>query len=244
MKLKKSLGQNFFNNETLAKKVVNTAFFVSQESVLEIGPGDGFFTRMFHDICKNITVIEKDDILAQNLSHRFSDIEVINKDILDLDLNAIQNSGKTLVFGSLPYNISKVIIRKFVSSLLFKDFYFIVQKEVAQKYVDSKKSSLQYLTTKYYVDTKIIFDIHPGSFTPRPKVQSSFIHMKMNENRKLVPEKTFFKFCREAFRSPRKTLRNNLRSIIADTNDEIYDKRAEELNFTEFCKLIINSKVV
>lgn len=244
MKLKKSLGQNFFNNETLAKKIVNIVFSVSQEQIIEIGPGDGFFTKMFHDIYKGITVIEKDDNLAQTLALKYKGIKVLNKDVLDINLDEFKGTSKTVVFGSLPYNISKQIIRKFISSKLFNDYFFIIQKEVAQKYIESKKSSIQYLTTKYYVDTKTIFDLHPGSFTPPPKVQSSFVHMKKNDNFQLADEKTFLKLSREAFKNPRKTLRNNLKNLGVDLSAEIFNRRPEDLNFEQFCNLANTLKML
>lgn len=243
IKFKKALGQNFFRNETLAKKLITEPFSVSQESLIEIGPGDGFFTSLFHEHYRQIAVIEKDDSLINLLHQKFKDIKIINDDVLNVDLVEIANNSHPVVFGSLPYNLSKKIIKKFISSRLFNDMFFIIQKEVAEKYLAIRKQSLLSLTTQYYVDTKLICNINPASFIPKPKVTSSFIHMKLNDNFQKANEEKYMKLCNLVFKNPRKTLRNNLKGYIEDLTDSKFDKRAEDLTFEEMCYLVNNFSV-
>ena len=117
--------------------------------------------------------------------------------------------------------------------------FFILQKEVAQKYVGKSKSSLLSITTKAYVDSKILFDINSGSFLPRPKVTSSFVHFTRNKNIKLLNIETFNYIVKSSFSSPRKTLRNNLKGIqfTKKVNSEIFNKRAEDLSYNDYVYL-------
>lgn len=242
MKLKKSLGQNFFSNPRLAQKIVEVTFANDPESLLEIGPGDGYFTSLFAKRVRNITVIEKDAELAQMLKIKLPSIEIINKDILDVNIADLKSvSSETLCFGSLPYNISKRIIAKFLEQSAIKTFYFIIQKEVAQKYVKTEKeTSILSIATKLYADSQIIMDIKPGAFIPSPKVTSSLIKLQRNSNVGEVKDLVvFMKLLKSAFSSPRKMLRNNLREWRG-IDEKSLERRPGDLSFEDY-KEIANS---
>lgn len=235
---KKSLGQNFFNNPTLADKIVDLIVQTSPESILEIGPGDGFFTQRFANKGLAVTAIEKDSSLIDNLKRKIPSANFIESDFMDYKLDEANFPEKTTVFGSLPYNIAKQIIRKFFKSSIASNFFFILQREVALKYSDQMKSSLIYMTTKLYADTKILLNINPGSFIPRPKVESSLVQMKRNSNIQLVNQSNFLQLVKLAYGKPRKTLRNNLKGQIEfEDKNQIFNKRAEDLKFTDFVAL-------
>ena len=115
MKIKKSLGQNFFVNENLGNYIINILANSNCTSVVEIGPGLGFFTEKLVKKFKNVTVIEKDKEIAQNLKFQFPKVLVINNDFLDINLDTIADENTTF-FGSLPFNVSKKIIKKIIES--------------------------------------------------------------------------------------------------------------------------------
>ena len=70
---KKSLGQNFFINNTLADKIVNYVKSNSDsENIIEIGPGKGFFTDKLINNFDKVYCIEKDDILATELKNKYT----------------------------------------------------------------------------------------------------------------------------------------------------------------------------
>ena len=124
IKAKKSLGQNFLIDQNIIKKIINVVD-IKDKNVLEIGPGTGSLTsEIFKKKPKKIILIEKDDKLVEILKDRFNrDIEFINKDVLKIDENNLNNQILT-VFGNLPYNISTEILSKWILNINPKKVWF------------------------------------------------------------------------------------------------------------------------
>ncbi len=245
-KPKRSLGQNFFTNTNLGKYIVEKALETNPKRVIEIGPGRGFFTKLFVEKNIELFTIEKDDTLSKNLEFIFPGVEVFNNDFFDKDLLPLfQKNSNTVCFGSLPYNISKKIIRYLAQNSNIENFYFIIQKEVAEKYVSQKKQSILSLSTKLYFDGKIICDIAPENFKPRPNVISSFIKFSRNDNLKSIEDpENFLNYLHRAFKQPRKKLKNNLGKYYSPDNKilEFLDKRAEDFDLEEHSHIYENLK--
>jgi 16S rRNA (adenine1518-N6/adenine1519-N6)-dimethyltransferase len=143
-------------------------FLDNIDTVVEIGL-DLVSLLKANERFKNVIVIEKDFELAQNLQTEFPEIKVLNKDFLDINLKNLVN-GNVIYFGSLPYNVSKPIIREVITDHTFiHGAYFIVQKEVAEKYLYKRPYNILSLTTNIYANVKKEFDISPASFRPQPK---------------------------------------------------------------------------
>jgi len=241
--IKKSLGQNFFINEHLGERIIN---YIAQEHpdlVVEIGPGRGFFTQKLSKIAPNLLLIEKDDELSRDLSLTY--LNILNTDFLDWDFKELdtEKNKKIIFFGSLPYNVSKPIIQKIISSEFFNNnCYFIVQKEVAEKYVaKSPDTNILSLKSQLFANPTKLFDISPGSFFPPPKVTSSLICFTPKQQKIQVNNEKFVKFLERAFRSPRKTLRNNLKGTNFNVDTlPLLDKRPQELTLDEYLFLFNN----
>ncbi len=233
-KPKRSLGQNFFVNENLGRSIVKNVLENDPAGVIEIGPGRGFFTKLFVEMGIQVFAVEKDNALSENLKFLFPEVEVFNEDIFSENLRTIFQKGRGYAcFGSLPYNIAKKIIAYLAENSNIENFYFIIQKEVAQKYTSKEKSSRLSLTTKLYFDSKIIFDISPENFKPRPNVVSSFIKFARNDNLKLVGDlEGFLKYLHLAFKQPRKKLKNNIGKHYTPSNEilDLLNKRPEDFD--------------
>ena len=213
MKAKRSLGQNFFINKNLGEYIVNIVCENKCNNIVEIGPGMGFFTNYFVDRFENVTLIEKDSSLAQELKIQFPKTNVINDDFLDISFEEIIKED-AMFFGSLPFNVSKPIIRKIIESKYFKyPSFFIVQKEVAQKYIYRAPYSSLSLTTALYANTKHILDISADSFRPKPNVTSSLISFTPN-NLNLDDVKSIENLITLSFKQPRKNIKNNLKNTM------------------------------
>jgi len=137
MEAKKSLGQNFFINKHLCQQITNYIIGEEPDVLVEIGPGQGFFTNYLYEKIPNTVLIEKDCTLSKDLSTKFPKSVIKNIDFLDWNYNELDcyKDKKIVFFGSLPYNVSKPIIRKIITSNYFNhSCFFIIQKEVADKY--------------------------------------------------------------------------------------------------------------
>ena len=113
---KKSLGQNFLIDHNIKRKIINTTEILNK-NVLEIGPGKGFLTdEILKKKPRSLTLIEKDNILANKLASKYKKnelIKIFNSDILKFNIE--KNIKKnTIIFGNLPYNISSQILVKFI----------------------------------------------------------------------------------------------------------------------------------
>ncbi len=241
--IKKSLGQNFFINEHLGQRIISHVGQEIPDLIVEIGPGRGFFTQKLSKITSNLLLIEKDDELAKELSLSYPN--VLNIDFLDWDFKELnsEKSKKIIFFGSLPYNVSKPIIQKIISSEFFNNnCYFIIQKEVADKYIaKSPNSNILSLKSQLFANPTKLFDISPGSFFPPPKVTSSLICFAPKLQKIQLDNEKFIKFLEKSFKSPRKTLRNNLKGTNFNADIlALLDKRPQELTLDEYLFLFNN----
>ena len=150
---------------------------------MEIGPGTGNLTKyILSKKPKKITVIEKDNNLIKYLKEQFEEnIKIICSDVLNIDENTLFKE-KVVVFGNLPYNISTEILSKWIVNLnrgfWFENLVLMFQKEVADRiianYNNSNYGRLSILANWKLIIKKIC-DISPGSFSPKPKIDSSLL---------------------------------------------------------------------
>lgn len=244
--MKKSLGQNFFINKNLSVQIAEIVLAENPDIIVEIGPGPGAFTQVFAQEDVKLLAIEKDDNLSVELKDLYPSITVRNIDFLDWDFSELQplkNKG-IIFFGSLPYNVSKKIIKKIISSEFFNSpSFFIIQKEVAEKYsAKEPDNNFLSLSSSLYAETNKLFNISPESFKPRPKVDSTFIQFTPKE-RPLEDIKAVEKFLKNAFKQPRKTLHNNLKrnyTFTKEVSDKLLQERPQHLSLEQYLYLFNN----
>lgn len=237
MKAKRSLGQNFFINKNLGDYIVNILKQENCDSIIEIGPGLGFFTERLVKEFKKVTAIEKDTELSKQLVLQYPTVNVVNMDFLDINISDITKQD-SIFFGSLPYNIAKQIVRKIVESKNFtKPSFFILQKEVAEKYLYKEPFSTLSLTTAIYAQCKKILDISPDSFNPRPRVNSSLISFKPIE-RDINDTHLLESLIKLSFRQPRKNMRNNLKGTQFEKGlNRFENHRPGQLSLDEYIEI-------
>ena len=64
-------GQNFLIDKNIVKKIINTVK-IKDKNIIEIGPGRGALTdEILKKNPKTISLIEKDNLLAQELSNKY-----------------------------------------------------------------------------------------------------------------------------------------------------------------------------
>ena len=238
IKAKKSLGQNFLIDKSVLEKIVSL-IKIENKSILEVGPGTGNLTScILKNNPKKLIVVEKDKYLARLLKKKFeTNVVIINEDILKIDENKL-HEDKLIVFGNLPYNISTEILAKWVLNLDNKNFWFdslilMFQKEVADRII-SKYNSSKYgrltILANWKLDIVKICDIKAGSFSPRPKINSSLLFFKPKKNfYKLQNSKNLEKITRVFFNQRRKKIKTPF-NILFNGNANVIRNLRIDLN--------------
>ena len=224
MQIKKSLGQHFLHSEQIIKNIVDTANVSANDTILEIGPGEGDMTEILSNFAGKLIAIEKDHRLIPILEEKFKakiksgNIILVEGDILEFDIKKlILNNKKYKIVANIPYYITGQIIRIFLESKEQPEsMTLLVQKEVAERIVArDKKESLLSISVKIFGTPIYIKTVGRGAFTPHPNVDSAIIHIKDISKLKLhgLDEKFFFKIIHAGFAHKRKQLLPNLTDL-------------------------------
>ena len=201
---KPKLGQHFLASDSFALQIVDALGEVSQNTVLEIGPGRGILTSLLAKRVRRLIAVELDRVLAAQLRLRFgmfSNVEVIEADILSIDFDSLFGPKPGLrrpgiefqpepvkVIGNLPYYItSDILLRLFDYSKYFESIVILVQREVADRIAaepGSRDYGLLSATAQLYARVEKLFTLPPGAFTPPPKVHSTALRLTMAPRQK------------------------------------------------------------
>ena len=242
---KKSLGQHFLNDISIAKKIVES--LSPCQNILEIGPGTGILTQFLIKKNNNLKLVEIDN---ESVSYLISELKIdkniiYNQDFLNLNLSKLFENSNFSIIGNFPYNISSQIVFKIIENRkLITEMCGMFQYEVAERICEnegSKKYGIISVITQAFYETKLLFEVSNNFFSPPPKVNSAVILLKRKKNLKIdCDEKLFFKIVKLSFQQRRKTLRNSLKQINLSENlreHTIFDKRPEQLSVDQFIDL-------
>jgi 16S rRNA (adenine1518-N6/adenine1519-N6)-dimethyltransferase len=244
---KKSLGQHFLKDLSVAERIAGVLPETSGLPVLEIGPGTGVLTQFLLENKQQLTVVELDKESVAYLNKHYPELHgrIIEADFLKMDLNDLF-PGQFAVIGNYPYNISSQI---FFKVLDYKDKIpfcaGMLQKEVAERLAarpGKKAYGIITVLLQVWYDIEYLFTVEPEVFDPPPKVKSAVIRMTRNKRTTLDCDETLFKtVVKTAFNQRRKTLRNSLKSLLKEKNITptlpVFDKRPEQLSVEEFIEL-------
>jgi len=249
---KKSLGQNFLNDQNIIDIMIN-AVEVKNKSILEIGPGTGNLTKnLLKKNPKKILVIEKDNHLSELLYKNFdNEIKIINDDILKIKENKLDKDILT-VFGNLPYNISTEILCNWILNIEDKNFWFdslvlMFQKEVADRIIadfNTKNYGRLSILANWKLKIKKICNVKSSSFFPKPKVESTVLLFKPKLDFYPLKNPNYLeKITRIFFMHRRKMLKKPF-NLIFNGKFEVSNKlkinlnlRPQNLNFETYYKL-------
>jgi 16S rRNA (adenine1518-N6/adenine1519-N6)-dimethyltransferase len=242
---KPKLGQHFLASDSFALQIVDALGDVSQNTVLEIGPGRGVLTSVLARRVRRLIAVELDRVLAAQLRLKFgmfSNVEVIEADILSVDFDSLFGPKPGLrrpgiefrpepvkVIGNLPYFItSDILLRLFDYSKYFETIVVLVQREVADRIAaepGTRDYGLLSATAQLYARVEKLFTLPPGAFAPPPKVHSTALRLTMAPRQQelgLAPDGLaadgFIEFLKLSFGQKRKTLWNNLKSTYEEAH--------------------------
>lgn len=250
----KNRGQNFLCDRNIANNIANIIVNNRSKDALEIGGGLGSLSEILINIYKeNLTIVEYDKALYKHLIKRYSNINIIHKDILTVNIEEIKKEIKFDIYGNIPYNIASPIMEWLFCDCHKKWNYavFMVQSDFANRLIakpNTENYSALTLFANFMSDIKLEYNVSKEVFYPKPNVESSIIS--------IVPKEIDFEIL-DIFKSVSKTLFHNRRkniknnfinspyiNIEKEKIDEILDKanidkndRGESLSLEEVKKL-------
>lgn len=259
---KKFLGQHFLTDLSIASAIADTVDACPNLPVLEVGPGMGVMTQFLLKKPRPLKVVEIDFESVAYLRENYPELEdgIVEDDFLKMHLDRLFDGGQFVLTGNYPYNISSQIFFKMLDN---KDIIpcctGMIQKEVAER-ITAKPGSKTYgilsVLIQAWYDVEYLFTVHEHVFNPPPKVKSAVIRMTRNDVSELGCDEVLFKrVVKTTFNQRRKTLRNNIRPLLNDINnqreqegiqivdfstmltDELFNKRPEQLSVADFVSL-------
>lgn len=246
VKPKKALGQHFLTDLRVAERIASTIDDFRNLPVLEVGPGMGVLTQFLLQKGEDVTVAEIDTESVCWLKEHFPALNgrIIEGDFLTLDLSKAMGGKPFTVIGNYPYNISSQI---FFHILDFKDLIpccaGMLQREVAERIAappGTKARGILSVLLQAWYDIEYLFTVSEGVFNPPPKVKSGVIRLTRNSRTDLGCDPARFKaIVKATFGQRRKTIRNSIRSVIADfpASHPLASLRPEQLTVEQFISL-------
>jgi len=245
--LKKSLSQHLIKDKNFLKKMVKLSEISKDDTILEIGAGQGDLTRYLCDKAGNVFAVEIDRAFQKNLDsikEEFKNFNFIICDFLEFDIMRFCKGisyKKIKVFGNIPYKITGPILFKLINHRALMDCAFLtVQKEIGER-ITAKPSNRTYgalsVICQLISDVKILLNLKPHIFIPPPKVDSVFLSMIFKHDCDNITEEQI-SFIRMCFENKRKFMKNTLIKYFGiERVSELYKKinlplniRAEQLN--------------
>jgi 16S rRNA (adenine1518-N6/adenine1519-N6)-dimethyltransferase len=254
IKAKKSLGQNFLVDNNILSKIIKLSK-ISNSNIVEIGPGTGNLTKkIVEQKPKNLILIEKDHILANNLKNelkKYNNFQIFNEDILKFDLEK-KIKKDSIIIGNLPYNISSQILVKLIKFKKwppkYKKLILMFQKEVASKII-AKHNSPDYGRLALIASARLkiseSFNVSPNSFFPVPKVKSTVLMLEpiVDRNFKVKDIENLEKISHVFFSKKRKMINKAFKELfkkpleVAKKININLNLRPSELTENEYFKI-------
>ena len=237
---KKSLGQNFINDQNIIDKIVKVAGVDKDTLVIEIGPGAGVLSSKIIPLSKYSILYEIDTRLEEILDYnlcKYDNYKIIFNDFLceDVSLEVKKYDYKKLyVVANLPYYITTPIICKITEELNVDKVVIMIQKEVADRLcakVNCKDYGYISAYLNYFYDIKKEFLVSRKCFTPSPKVDSMVISLnRIDRDNKVNNIELLNRILKDSFKYKRKNLKNNLKGYDLKKIESVLEKH--KLNIT------------
>ena len=230
---KKSLGQNFLNDENIINKIVKSADIDKDTLVIEIGPGAGALSKKTIPLSGYAILYEIDTRLKDVLEDVLRDndnYEIIFNDVLKQNIKndvCRFNYNKIYVVANLPYYITTPIISKVIDEISPDKIVIMIQEEVADRLcasVGNKDYAMITVALGSQYDIKKLFRVSRNCFTPAPNVDSAVICLDRHNKYEIKDKDVFDKLIKDAFKFKRKNLRNNLSGYDLDKIEKILVK--------------------
>jgi 16S rRNA (adenine1518-N6/adenine1519-N6)-dimethyltransferase len=206
----KNLGQNFTIEPLVFESVIGYGMLNLSDTVLDIGSGLGFLTRLLAKECKAVIAVEVQAELVKALRERLanvSNVKILSGNVLKLNIPVFNKVVSIPPYGLSSHLLPWLFERNFDCAVL------VLQKEFAYHltaHVGSKAYGWLSILTYYRAKVEPLDLVPPSSFYPQPKVDSIIIRVspKKPPPFKLKNETLFLQLMRSLFTQRNKKVRN------------------------------------
>lgn len=247
---RKRFGQHFLKDTMVLHKLMREMQPLMQDTIIEIGPGQGALTDVLLQNVSHLDAVELDRDLVIYLQEKYTATQLTlhAADALFFDYATLSKAPKDLrIVGNLPYNISTPLLFHLFTFLpSIRDMHFMLQKEVVLR-LTAKPGDPNYgrlsVMSQYFCDNDYLFSVPPGAFDPPPKVDSAIVRLiPKTEFPLTTPQFDFFSaIVKEAFNYRRKKIGNSVKKLISNEQlmacDINPNARPEEISGKAFVQL-------
>jgi len=252
---KKSLGQNFLLDLNLTARIARAGGALDGVTAVEIGPGPGGLTRaLLAEGAARVIAVERDAraiaALAEIAAHYPGRLSVVEGDALEFDAPAHLAGGRARVIANLPYNIATALLVDWLTAEPWPPWYdalvLMFQREVAERIVAApggKAYGRLAVLAGWRCDARIMFEVTPSAFVPRPKVTSAVVRLVPRAAPLPCDAQALQRVTEAAFGQRRKMLRQSLKTLgrdplaLLEAAGIAPTARAEEIPVAGFVKL-------
>ena len=253
---RKSLGQHFLIEPSLASRIADLAGVGPGDRVLEIGAGLGSLTVALAATGARVVAVEVDTKLLPALEEVVGGLENVQVRCADAltarwdDLLGT-GDGAWVMAANLPYNVgARVVLRALEEQPRIRRMLVMVQREVGDRLAavpGDEQFGAASLRVAYHATARVERRVPASVFWPAPGVESVLVRIDRRDEAPVdVDEAALFRVIREAFAQRRKTVRSGLvrlgmtrseaaGALAASGIDEM--ARPEELGLDEFGRL-------
>lgn len=197
----------------------------------------------------DVDLIDIDEGLVAKLEHDFAETSNIHPTIGNAMRYDMSEYDK--IIGNLPYYITSGILeRVLLNAGNAKKSVFMIQKEAFLR-LNAKKGEKEYgplqILIQHRAKMNRLFNVNRTSFTPAPHVDSVVFSLDFKDGVELTLTKKLYSIVGSLFLHRRKTILNNLNSLIknSEKSKNILQKagilpttRPEDISLEEYLSLI------
>jgi len=245
----KRLGQHFLLDLNITRRIARTAGDLSNQNVIEVGPGPGGLTRALLEAGAHVVAIEKDarflPLLEPLVAWSGDRLRIVHGDALAIDQAAL-TGVRAQIISNLPYNVGVELLVRWLKAPAWRGAMTLMfQKEVAQRIVAKPRSEAYgrlAVLAQARCEARLEFTVPARAFIPAPKVDSAIV--RLVDRADAYPHLDVLeRVTAAAFGRRRKMLRSALKSLTPET-DALLEAagvaptaRAEEIDQAGFRRL-------
>jgi 16S rRNA (adenine1518-N6/adenine1519-N6)-dimethyltransferase len=271
LRAKKSLGQHFMIDGNVLRAMV--AAVPPEAVVIEIGPGLGALTEQLAQRVHAVVAVEIDVHMVrvlQDVLAPYAHVHIVHADVLRIQWQQLYTEmiapygaeRPVYVVANLPYYVTTPIVLAVLRDAVFvRTAIVMMQEEVCARMTASpctKAYGSLSIAIAYYAHAHMMRTIPATAFYPPPHVQSAVMRL---DRRDIPPvmvhdEQVLFALVRAAFAHRRKTLSNNIASLLPDRDAKAVcaewlraagidgQRRGETLDIAQFAALANHAPAV